>query len=166
MGAKLWLGNSEYKTSRPALLPLSKRKFLACLPLGSRPNWLSPMYFIPHKVLKVNTYVPVIRESTFEKLTSQVMNRTFPFTFALSLSKGRSWFDKPVLSLTKGSPRTETSHSIHGLRTYDGTEDGAEGSRTLVYWVTTNCSSILRRTWLERRKRGRKRFWTLKPRSF
>jgi hypothetical protein len=33
--------------------------------------------------------------------------------FALSLSKGsRSWFDRPVLSLPKGSPRTVSKRNL------------------------------------------------------
>jgi hypothetical protein len=39
-----------------------------------------------------------------EKIVGDRGDLTNPL--ALILSKGRSWFDKPVLSLTKGSPRT------------------------------------------------------------
>ena len=46
--------------------------------------------------------VKAVHGSTSSPRTSFVI----PFTLSLSKGEGGSWFDKPVLSLSKGSPRT------------------------------------------------------------
>jgi len=56
------------------------------------------------------------RHSDFEFIL-----KTKPNPFALSLSKGRSWFDKPVLSsaeglTTNGIWRVKFHHSLVGTR--------------------------------------------------